>query len=174
VRLRHLLPAGVLSGVPTFRDAVNAAGGSIEPPVLRIDLGGGRIRAGRRVIPLSHADLAFLSWFARRKTLGMGPVPCPSDGVPDRTFAEEYLREYAETPRRGRQERTVSALAEGMEKSFFLERKSRLHRRLEQTLARAAAPFRIQGHGKRPGMTFGLDLSGGRIGYGAVKKEGSE
>jgi CRISPR-associated protein (TIGR02584 family) len=173
VRLRHALPKNMLSGVPSFREAVTAAGGSIAAPLLRIDLSGARIQAGARVISLPHADLAFLSWLARRRTLGREPVSCPSEGAPDRIFAEEYRLEYGQTPQPGRQERTLAALARGMEKSFFLERKSRLHRRLEQALGPAAAPFRIQGYGRRPGMTFGLDLNGGRIEYGPVREENS-
>ena len=68
----------------------------------------------------------------------------------------------------------MAGLANGMEKSFFLERKSRLHRGLERALGAGAGPFKIQGYGKRPNMTFGLDVTGTRIGYGVVREEGSE
>jgi hypothetical protein len=79
--------------------------------------------------------LAFLSWLARRAQEGRPDVECPADGAPESEYAREYLREYANlgddldsaTARRLRK-------ANGMDKTFFEQTKSRLRRKLQDAL----------------------------------------
>ncbi|MGR2690438.1 CRISPR-associated ring nuclease Csm6 [Pelomicrobium sp. P1] len=151
VRLRHELPRRLLAGAARFSEVVAAAQEMLGPPELVIDLDGRRIRAGGRIVPLPPADLAFLAWFARRAAEGREPLACPKDGVPEKEYAEAYLREYRTIlGPMGGDEATVKRYAKGMSKDDFLERNSKLKKLLTRALDVSARPYLIHGEGKRP------------------------
>jgi hypothetical protein len=50
-----------------------------------------------------------------------------------------------------------------MDKSYFLSRKSRVNKCLEQAPGQFAAAYQIQPFGKRPQTRFGLGLEAGLI-----------
>lgn len=151
VRLRHGLPEKLLEGRSSFSATVAAAQRVLGPTHVNIDLEGKVIDAGGTSIVLPPAELAFLSWFARRKVKGFDPFGCPSDGVPEQEYAEEYLREYeqvADPLASG----TARRLQHGMDKAFFEEKKAKLHRWLREALGpEGVLRYGIQGHG-RPRM----------------------
>lgn len=135
VRLRGGLDERLLKGSATFSEVVAAAQRALDSPVLEIDLDRKCIHSGGQEVPLPPAQLAFLSWLARRAKEGQPDVECPSDGVPESEYAREYLGEYANlsddvdsaTARRLRR-------AKGMDKTFFEQTKSRLRRKLQDAL----------------------------------------
>jgi CRISPR-associated protein (TIGR02584 family) len=135
VRLRSGLDVRLLKGSVTFSEVVAAAQRALDSPVLEIDLDRKCIHAGGQEVHLPPAQLAFLSWLARRAKDGQPDVVCPSDGAPESEHAREYLREYANlgddldsaTARRLRN-------ANGMDKTFFEQTKSRLRRKLQDAL----------------------------------------
>ncbi len=159
VRLRPFLSRSQLNSTLTFRQAVGAAKAGLSDPSLILDLPGGTITASQTIVPLSPTPLAFLAWFARRKKSAADPLICPSDGAPDLSLAREYLAEYTQTsaPFAARQ-RTSRALSHGMDKNFFLEKKSKLHRELTAALGLKAESFFIRNQGSRPETKYELSL----------------
>lgn len=158
VRLRHGLPATLLSGQAGFAEAVFAAQSRLGPPRLVINLQAQRIEAGGKQIGLAPAELAFLAWFARRAQHQADGITCPMDGAPSGEYAADYLAEY----RRIRSlidddGRAAARYRYGMTKADFEERKSKLKRALTNALGAAAAPYLIVGEGRRP-MRFRLAL----------------
>ena len=93
VRLRGGLDERLLKGSATFSEVVAAAQRALDSPVLEIDLDRKCIHSGGQEVPLPPAQLAFLSWLARRAKEGQPDVECPSDGVPESEYAREYLGE---------------------------------------------------------------------------------
>lgn len=174
VRLRKLLPPRLLRGGLPYAALVRATEETLAGPELVIELERGTVRAGGEQVRLRPAELAFYSWLARRRLRGQEPVPCPSDGAPERAHAEEFLAEYRRAePSAAAEDRARRALRAGMEKSYFLERKSRVNRALEEALGPAAWPYKIQGFGKRPETRFGLALEPAQIRYGGSNEEAS-
>jgi hypothetical protein len=173
VRLRRLLPDRLLAGGMSYAALVRATEESLSGPELLIDPGERTVCAGARLLRLPPSELAFYSWMARRSLNGHEPVTCPSDGAPEESYAREFLAEYSlAEPGLEAEARTRRALRDGMEKSYFLERKSRVNRLLEEALGAAAWAYKIQGFGKRPETRFGLALERGQIRYRNMGKEG--
>lgn len=152
VSLRHGMPQALLSGHATFGHAVQAVQASLAPPELLIDLPGRRIRAGNATIELAPAELALLAVFARQSVSRAGPLPAPTKGVPDMTWAQRFLREYrAITGTLADTDATERALKSGMDGEYFSVRKSKLERRLKAALGPAADAYRIDSGNQRPG-----------------------
>ncbi len=166
VRLRHGLPQELLKGKARFLDVVRAAQLALGPPHLELDLPGRRIRAGGVEIRLPPAELAFLSWFARRRLGGLEGLQCPKDEPKEPSYAREFLREYRGIlGKLGPTDRAEHALRNGMDKSYFLERRSRLHKLLRKRLGHQAEPYFIHAGGRRPYTTYELRLPPEQICY---------
>ncbi len=166
VRLRRLLPPRLLERGVKYAELVRATEETLGGPELVLDLGRRAVRAGGREVRLAAAELAFYSWMAQRRLLGREPVACPSEGAPEPEYAKEFLAEYRRAePGAAAELRTHKALRGGMEKNYFLERKSRVNRALEEALGSAAWRYKVQGFGRRPQMRFGLALEPAQIRY---------
>lgn len=166
VRLRHGLPEGLLEGRAGFLEVVRAAQQALGPPDLKIDLRGRRILAGGTEVRLPPAELAFLSWFARRKREGKEPLGCPTEGYCDPAYAREFLIEYERTfDQLGPADRCAKALRNGMDKNYFLQRRSKLHKLLSKALGPRASAYFIQTAGRRPGTRYELKLEPAQIHY---------
>lgn len=171
VRLRHGLPEDLIHGKTRFTEAVNAVQKAVGPPRLVLDLENRMILAGNAKARLAPADLAFLSWLARRKKEGRGPVTCPGDGVYEKEYASEYLVEYGKIvgyldddgP-------TAKRLRDGMDKGFFLERKSKLHGGLKKALGYSASGYFVQSEGMPRDKRFLLGIPAEAIQYGKVER----
>lgn len=126
---------------------------------LRIDLAGGRVIAGGVEVRMPPADLAFYAMVARARAEGR-TVNCPGEG-PEPELAWLFLREYRKTAAaRLDRTRTEDALRAGMDRSYFLQRRSRITRLLRETLGtQRAALYEIQTRGSRPGVQYLLDLN---------------
>lgn len=172
VSMRHGMPAVLLDGKSSFSEAVAAARRALGPKELIIDYAARRIRAGGAIVDLPPALLAFLGWVARRRVQQGELVNCPAEGVPEYAFAEEYLDEYrAIIGEMGDDERTARRLRKGMDKAFFSETKSKLHRTLRERLAAAATPYLVASSG-RP-RRYGLDVPKGAVRFSAGELFGS-
>ncbi len=161
VRMRHGLDQRLLDGAAGFGEVVESAQRALAPASLEIDLVGRHIRAGGQVLQLPPRELAFLSWFARMRVAGRPPIPAPVDegdfAVPE--YVDPFLAEYQEirdaeisgTQRRFDQEG-------GMSKKFFNEAKSKLKRKLNDTLGKDMAErYCVKSAGR--GKGFHLDLA---------------
>jgi CRISPR-associated protein (TIGR02584 family) len=159
VRLRRLLPERLLAGNASYTELVRATEETLGTPKLVIDPDERAITAAGRTVRLPPSEFAFYAWMARRKLRGAEPVACPSEGAPESALAEEFLEEYMRAdPGTTALERTRHALRDGMEKNYFLERKSRVNRLLEEALGASAGAYQIRGSGKRPDTRYGLGL----------------
>lgn len=164
VRLRHGLDDALLQGRSSFSRSVQRAQQALGPARLEIDLDKCRMVAQDTVIAMRPAGLAFYSWLLQRQLAGQPLPSCPSDGVPDPEYARQYLRQYqAITGELGGAERTLDALQEGMSKSFFEQRKSRINRQLKQDLQQAAHPYLISAVGRRPRTRYEIKLEENQI-----------
>jgi hypothetical protein len=159
VRLRHGLPEALLRGRSSFSETVRAAQRTLGPARLEFHLARRRVVAGGLDIPLPPAELAFYAWLARRAAQGMEPLPCPPEGAPAADYAEGFLAAYrAIVGELGDTERVAEGLRTGMDKGYFLSRKSRVNRMLREALGSGADAYAIHAHGRRPQTRFGLGL----------------
>jgi CRISPR-associated protein (TIGR02584 family) len=166
VRLRHGLPAMILTGKSSFSAAVNTAQENLGPARLQLDLHQQTLFLAGKPVHLPPADLAFYSWFARRRQNRREALPCPSDGVPEAGYAQDYLAEYRKINHPvAAMDRTEKTLAAGMDKNFFEQRKSRVNQRLKAELGINAEPYLIQAIGRRPCTRYQLSLEPVQIDY---------
>jgi CRISPR-associated protein (TIGR02584 family) len=149
VRLRPGLDERLLAGSATFSEVVAAAQQVLGPAVLEIDLDGKCIHAGPHQVRLPPAQLAFVSWLARRAQKEQ-IVECPPDGAPDSGYAREYLFEYGHLGD-DTDSLTAKGLRKGMDKAFFEQTKSRLHRILRDALGpEGPRRYGVVDDGQRP------------------------
>lgn len=159
VRLRHGLDQALLQGKSSFSQSVANAQFALGPAQLSIDLIKRLLIAHGKPIKLTPADLAFYLWLLQRQAEGLDAPQCPSEGAPDRDFAAQYLPQYRRiSGEMGGADRTVAALQQGMSKTFFEQRKSRINKALHQTLSHAAQAYLIQAEGNRPRTRYAIKL----------------
>jgi len=102
-------------------------------------------------------------------------VQCPSEGAPEPGYVRDFLAEYRGIVGEfGSDERTAHALKSGMEKGYFLERKSRVNRALRGALGHHAEPYVVRSFGRRPHTGYGLGLDPDRVRWerGRVRRPG--
>lgn len=160
VSLRHGLPQALLSGHASFNETVQAARATLAPPQLVLNLAQRCVTAGQVKLELPPAELALLAVFARRVQRGDEPLAAPpKDGEPDLAWAQRYLTEYRIiVGQLADLDATERALKNGMDGSYFSQRKTKLELRMKTVLGPAAAVYRIHDGGTRP-RRFGLTLS---------------
>ncbi len=156
IRVRGGLPRRLLEGSASFIETVDAAQRALAPPELEIDLAAQHIRAAGEPIALPPAQLAFYLMLAERRRAG-------ADGLrwDDPNVAELYLRTYCRLvgDLSGDLERVEAALAAGMTKEYFEQRKSQTNKAISDALGpQLAAAYLIQAQGARPRTRFGLEL----------------
>lgn len=162
VRLRHGLPSRLLDGRASYGQAVQEAQRRFGQPSLTLDLGSRRAIAGQRHVPLPPLIFAWLVWLADRcVTLG------PEDGALHWSDADasSFLDACAGIlgTVHPSVERARRALAEGMTKEYFEEKKSRYNKLVMTELGREAQPYLITAYGRRPRTRFGLALPASAI-----------
>ena len=165
VLLRHILPDTFLATHKSFEEIVKAAQSSIPAHRLQFDLSHQHVIVGDEVVVLPPSELAFWSWFARRKKMGKGPISCPKDLVPNPEYAQEFFAELRLIRgEMGGIERTQKALKKGMDQDFFEQKRSRLNHKLMTILRHHADPYLIRGRGTR-GKKYELGLRGEFISF---------
>lgn len=159
VRLRDGLPDELLSSGASYVDAVAAAQAGVDEPELVLDIAGRVARAAGRELRLPPLQLAFLLAMARRRITGCA-------GTSWRELAPAEILDAYDTlfgmagPRR---ERLAAALAAGIDRAWFEERKARHDKLVNQALGRRAGPYRLQRVGRRPVSRYQLALPAERI-----------
>lgn len=150
VRLRYGLDDRLLKGNATFSEVVSEAQKLVGPPSLLIDLDQKCVVAGGEKAHLPPVQLAFLSWLARRVQQGRPFVQSPCEGAPEQEYAVEYLAEYAHLGD-DLGSATAHRLRGGMDKTFFLETKSKLNRSLKAALGMQGwLRYGVLSDGRRP------------------------
>jgi len=155
VRLRHGLDQALLEGKSSFSAAVNKAQQMLGPAFLTIDSKQLKLVIKDQTIKLTPADFAFYQWLLNRQAKAEIAPTCPSNGAPDKDYAEQYLLHYRQLQD---SDRTHQTLVDGMSKVFFEQRKSRINKQLKQALQHAAAPYLISPFGKRPQTRYRIGL----------------
>lgn len=164
VRLRHGLDQALLEGKTSFSESVTAAQQALGPARLIINPKIRQFIAHGKHVKLSPADLVFYIWLLQRQTDGLPLPSCPSDGAPDSTYAQQFLQHYRRiNGELGGADRTIDTLKDGMSKTFFEQRKSRINKTLKQTLAYAAQSYLITPEGKRPRTKYRIALEQDQI-----------
>jgi len=164
VRLRHGLDKDLLQGKSSFSLSVAKAQQALGPAQLRINLKQHLLKAQEVSLKLIPTDLAFYSWLLKRQLLKQPAPFCPSEGAPDLDYAAQYLQEYLLIiGEMGGTERTRQTLQDGMTKSFFEQRKSRINKKLQQTMLHGATAYLISAEGKRPRTCYRIGLEAGQI-----------
>lgn len=173
VRLRAAQHQPLLAGRARFSACVSSVQEALAERGLIIDLKSKRIRAGGQSIRLPQAELAFLSWFARRAQNGQPPLL----GITQKDregrgldYREQYVAELRRIdPLLDEEGKTLGAfgLREGMLPSYFNSKNSALNRTLKRKLgALAALPYLVLQHSE--GAGYALALPAGAIHYAAV------
>lgn len=166
VRLRHGLDQALLEGKSSFSQTVASAQQALGPTHLSIDLNKRILVAQGTSVKFIPADLAFYLWLLQRQA-DESPAPhCPNDGAPDLNYASEYLIQYQRIHGDlGGTDRTADALKNGMSKSFFEQRKSRINKALKLVLNLAAQAYLIVAVGGRPRTRYQIALQTNQIEY---------
>lgn len=166
VRLRHGLDQQLLQGRSGFSESVRQAQQHLGPANLEMHLSKRLISAQGVEIHLKPAELAFYHWLIQSQLQQHAPITCPCEGVKDPDYAKAYLQHYRQViGDMGSGERTEAALKEGMSKSFFEQRKSRVNRALKDALQNRAEPYLISAAGKRPRTYYRIKLETTQIEY---------
>jgi CRISPR-associated protein (TIGR02584 family) len=173
VRLGEGLPPGLLAGSTSFADAVRLAQRRLSAPRLELHLSRHTAVCAGTAIDLPPVQMAFMSWFARRRLQGERALLKPkAEGVAE---AHAFLLEYRRVVPLMRDAGTTAArLAQGMDKTFFEETNSKLKRSLVQTLGVAGAlPYLITGNGRPKRYELSLTAASIRIFDTPVKAGGA-
>lgn len=164
VSLRHGLPKALLEGKASYSQTVAAIQRSLAPPRLRIAFQSREIWCGETRVELPPQLFAWYAWMAIRRARSSdvdSHVTWRDPGI-----AEEFLAVYKEVVglMAHDYEAAEQALAEGMTKAFFDEKKSRANNWLKELLGNAAAgPYLIEPRGNRPRTRYGLKLTAEQI-----------
>jgi CRISPR-associated protein (TIGR02584 family) len=165
VRMRQALPEAALFQDIAFSEVVDKIQAAAVPPDLVFDPGKLSVQVGRWPVPIEGVDLAFWFWLAERRRQGSDPVLAPPAYETDKQLALEFLasceRLFGEM---GVDERTMRALARGMDRNYFDSRRSRLNSQLETCLGKPLARhYQILGDGPRGQIHYGLALAARKI-----------
>lgn len=173
VRLRAIWPRGEWERSLSFNAAVRAVQHRIAREI-HIDLAACSLAADGKRVPLRPAELAFYSMMARRVVDGKEKLACPGEGA-DKDLAADFLAEYERA--RGAWsdfDRTRLALRDGMDRAYFLQRRSRVHQALRDALGPRASQYAIGADGRRPNTRYGLELSPEQITYSSDEGDAEE
>ncbi|MCF7992154.1 MAG: TIGR02584 family CRISPR-associated protein [Thiohalocapsa sp.] len=173
VRLRAAQHRPLLTDHARFSACVSSVQEALAERELVIDLRSKRIRAGGQTVQLPKAELAFLSWFARRAQARQKPLP----GITQKDFegrGVEYRAQFETELRRidpllDEEGRTLGAfgLRDGMLPSYFNTKNSALNRTLKDKLgALAALPYLVLQH--EEGAGYALALPADAIRYAPI------
>ncbi len=173
VRLRTAQHQPLLTDRARFSACVSSVQEALAERELIIDLKAKRIRAGGQSIRLPQAELAFLSWFARRAMNGQPPLLGITQKDPEgrsSNYREQYVAELRRIdPLLDEEGRTLGAsgLHYGMLPEYFNSKNSALNRNLKKKLgALAALPYLVLQHNEGEG--YALALPADAIRYATV------
>ncbi len=165
VRLRHGLDKKLLEGKSSFTESVQRAQQILGPTKLIMNYPQWEIIAQNICIHLKPAEWVFYYWILQKQWIDQ-PICCPSEGAPDQDYAISYLRNYCQLlGEMGNTERTQETLKNGMSKSFFEQRKSRINRQIKDALGIHSIPYLIKPMGKRPNTHYIIQLQSEQIHY---------
>jgi len=161
--LREDVPQRLLDGRAGFSETIRRAQRIHEPPRLRVDLRERQVVADELSLSLPPVEFGFYVWMVWRQLAGSmaEAVSVRELAEPNRRYAAEFLalRQRIEGEMGRDLERTEQALRDGMDRSFFDEKKSRVRSALTDQLGRAIAErYDIRSIGKRGSTEYLIPL----------------
>ncbi|NKN34659.1 CRISPR-associated ring nuclease Csm6 [Marichromatium bheemlicum] len=154
LRLRDGLPRRLIDGDTGFGEYIEAAQRALAPPNLLLNIAEGAVYASGERVGMPPAQFAFYLMMAEQRRAGIDGLRWDDDGV-----AHQFLRVYRRLAVAGDVERAEAALAAGMTKEYFEQRKTLSNAALKDVLGpQLARPYLIVRSGKRPRSRFGLQL----------------
>lgn len=139
VRLRNEVPELLLSGKASFKETIQNAQRINEEVSLTVDTENAQISAGDVLIELSPILTAFYAWMIYRSVSAMPDVTVRELLVGDIKLAQQFLQIYEQLYVDKDTERTRIGLAQGMDKDWFDEKRSRVHKALREKLGKTLA-----------------------------------
>jgi len=135
VRLRHGLDKQLLEGQSSFTESVQRAQQALGPAKLVLKQQQWELIAQNISLRLKPAEWVFYHWILQNQLHDKKLISCPNEGAADKDYATSYLHYYCQLlGEMGNTERTIKTLKDGMSKSFFEQRKSRINRQLKDAL----------------------------------------
>ncbi len=162
VRLRHGIPASLVSGVGTYRSVVAAAQASLGAPSVRVDVSQRLLYCADRPVTLPRTQLALYMWLSERLIKNGSSAHSVGRGTDPKEFLDCYRNFVSEMS--GEFEKVETGLQQTIKttelRDWLREKISRLNSALRISLGQElSAPYLITTFGKRPNLTYGLRLS---------------
>lgn len=152
VRLRNEIPVLLLEGKASFKETILKAQRVNEPESLVVDIAHKKVIVAGEQIDFAPQHLAYYLWFVAR-LVADEPLIRSTDFIDDnKALSESFLQFYRDLEgEMGRDlEGTEKSLRNGMDRSWFDERNSRVNKQLEKQLGHNLAKrYQITGQGKR-------------------------
>lgn len=163
IHLRDTLPAEIFSGKQRFTDLIAAAQAQIVPPSVQFNRALRQLICGGKHIKMPPLHMTFYVWMLERCMNQRPPVHWTTQETPK--LATQFLKLYASLyASNGYYEAAEKSLANGLTKSWFEEKKSKVNKALTEQLGPSTAIYyHIHSQGKRPLTQFGLTLNANTI-----------
>jgi CRISPR-associated protein (TIGR02584 family) len=97
VKLRSGIPAELLNGNMTYREAVDATNKRVPKPLLKLDIPNQRVRCHGVAVPLRPIWFALYAWIAKRRATAVGLEECAVSW--ETTVSSEILQIYEQKSR---------------------------------------------------------------------------
>ena len=158
LRLRDGLPQALLAGNESFSGTIAAAQQCFDPPEVRLNWRTATLICGNIAVTMPPVQFAFYAWMLQRRVQNLPPVHWTDQETP--TLATQFLHIYVSLfGKTGGYAIVKRTLNDGMNKTWFDERKSHTNKELKKYLGeQLATPYLLQTTGKRPRMRCGVSL----------------
>lgn len=160
VRLRPLLPPGILADELSFSAVVAATQAHLAAPQLHFQPAQRQIHCGQQSLRLPPQLFAWYHWLAGRCHAELPAVRYSDANVSE--FLSVYRKIVGDDA--VDYEKTAKTLnTEGFSKEFFEQKCAKVNSQLKAALGLAANPYLISPQGKRPLTRYGLALKAEQI-----------
>lgn len=158
IRLRDTLPLELLSGKQRFTDLIAAAQAQITQANVQFNAALKQLYCNGKFIKMPPLHLTFYVWMLERCCNQHPAIRWTSQEQP--RLEQQFLKLYSQLfGMNGHYESAAKSLAQGLTKTWFEEKKSKINKTLSEQLGHTAAlPYQIHSQGKRPLTCFGLIL----------------
>lgn len=165
VRLRAGIPEYLLAGKAGFSESIQFARQFEAEPQLEVRYAERCLYANGIKVPLTYINYAFYLWVINQVVERGEPIRRLVE--PNRGYAQSFIAIYqAHHPDPNDDDRTIKALAKGMEAQWISERINAVRKSFENTLGKNAARlYAIQSSGENNYKVYSLLLVGQQIYY---------
>jgi CRISPR-associated protein (TIGR02584 family) len=161
IRLREDVPSKLMEGEIGFSKTIEIAQKLRQPIELVIDIENKAILASTMAVSLPDTLFAFYLWVLDETLIQECSLVKPNEYEPNREYAESFITFYQKVCGEMRDtDKTIKALAKGMDSCFFTEKVSRIGKEFENQLNKqVAGSYKIKGSGARGRKVYSTDLN---------------